>query len=695
MKLTHYSPQVDLNTTNARVQAPPAVRTYNTGTQGIDAMNKAIGIGLKVYDDTMMGDVMKSINEYQKRIDDMNFNTENGLYNLQNENAKGVTNKYQGGAAKIREEVMKNVPHYGRAQEAFINAADRIDNQNTQMFQKKEYQEAENYKQAQLNDAIEQTQISIDRSYKVDGLIGNQLNNVRQMIYANYAQSKGLQACKDMYEQTAGKLVQSALAQASADDDQDSITKIINGYGPLINPQYIRNFVADNNKSKKQSFILNSGKSLFQQFGNDIAGVRKFIAGMKIKEPTTGTLGAQAVAAMAAQEGYPSYLESIGGTTCAHWATTAVHNVDPDFPVIDNCDVLVDKANKMKIYHQGDGYKGNPGDLVVINYPNEEHGHTFMIGDNGTVWNAGGSQPLYNQQATPEEFAKACGGTIDGIVAISQLNGGGMGESTERALSPAEQERVFQAYMHEKSVSDGIKNQQKRKVVEDLQNQAAEMARAGETDQEAYMRLADSYRGSDMYADALRAVSGWARAGRRYATGGTAQGQTGQTLAMLAEYCKDGSLNDTELEAVMTKLEISPDSATWKKAKLMNKAFLTQSINLDMLKKRWENSGMKGSFNECVPYMLNYLSGELEKGNKPTMEDAWNILVDGQQYVEFPTSQGQKALKKYQMFNSTGTYWYNPETGEAYVEGEDKGEVISGDDMYRFAGGLDAGEDGE
>lgn len=694
MKLTHYSPAVDKNTINARVQAPPEVRTFASGTQGLEGMQRAIGIGLKVYDDNMMADTMKAINEYQKRVDELNFNPDNGLYNLQNENAKGVTGKYTDGAAKIRDEVLKDVPSYGKARDAFLNAVGKIDNQNIEMFQKKEYSEAEKYKQAQLNDSIEQAQISIDRSYKVDGFIGNQLGNVRQMIYANYAGTKGLQACKDMYEQTAGKLLQSALAQAAADDDQNSITNIVNSYGPLVNPQYIRNFVADNNKAKKQNFILNSGKSLFAQFGDDMASVRKYIAGMKIKEPTTGTLGAQAVAAMAAQEGYPSYLESIGGTTCAYWATMAVHNVDPKFPVIDNVDTLVDKANELSIYHQGDGYKGNPGDLVVINYPGTKHGHTFMIGQNGTVWNAGGKEPLYNQTATPEEFAKYCGGTIDGIVAISQLNGGGMGEGAERALTPAEQEKVYSAYIHEKSVADGIKNQQKRNVVEALQNQAAEMARNGVSDPKEYLRLADGYKGTEMYASAVRAVSRWARTGRGYANGGVniSGSDTGEVLAMISDVCKDGSMNESEMENMLTRLNIQKGSTLWNKAIALNKGFITGTINLEQLKNRWENTGHKGSFKKSLPYLMNYLSGELEAGNKPTQEDAWNVLEDAQKDVIMHTSSGDYSLKAYKLFNSTGIYSYDTESGAAYIEGEDTGEYISGDDLYKMAGGIPVDE---
>ena len=50
-------------------------------------------------------------------------------------------------------------------------------------------------------------------------------------------------------------------------------------------------------------------------------------------------------------------------------------------------------------------------------------------------------------------------------------------------------------------------------------------------------------------------------------------------------------------------------------------------------------------------------------------------------------------LKKNQIFNSTGGYSWNPDTGEMWQEGHDLPTYFTGDDMDEFAGGIDVEEE--
>lgn len=701
VKLSHFEPTVGLNTISGGVNPVTDTRAYGAETGGLKALQGAVGVALKMKEDSMMADVTKALTEYRKQVDNLTYNPENGLFHLENENAKDLTQKYQTGESEIRRNILKTLPNYKAARDAFEKNVEQLNMRTTELYQKKEYQEAEKYKDATVNDFIEQAQISMQRGYQTTGVVGDRLDDIRKTIYANYASTKGLQWCKDKAEEVAGKSIQQAMAQASADDSQEGLENLINNYSPLVNPQYIRNFIAANNQQKKQAYINDEGKKLFSQFGNDMAGARKFIATMDLEEPSTGNFGLMAVAEMAKQEGYPSYLDEIGGTTCAHWATTAVHKVDPSFPVIDNVDVLVDTAREKGIYHKEDGYQGRPGDLVVIDYPNEKQGHTFMIGNDGTVWNAGGATPLYNQKATPEEFARICGGTISGIVSISSISGGGVGPARKRKLTPAEQDKVFAAYQKERGIAESIKNQQRRTVMEALQNQAAEMAANGVYDENAYIHLADSYKGTDMYADAVRAVSGWAGHGasiagvsrRGHSSGGGSSAN--DAYAAFIEQMQDGSMNETEVRAMLTASDVSPDSALGKKVLATNRYILSGGSNvINQLKLKWENSGHNtGDFNKALPYLMNYISGEKEAGKKPSFEDMWTALLDGEQPVTYRTSSGAKMLKKNQIFNSTGGYSWNPDTGEMWQEGHDLPTYFTGDDMDEFAGGIDVEEE--
>ena len=90
---------------------------------------------------------------------------------------------------------------------------------------------------------------------------------------------------------------------------------------------------------------------------------------------------------------------------------------------------------------------------------------------------------------------------------------------------------------------------------------------------------------------------------------------------------------------------------------------------------------------------MNYISGEKEAGNNPSFGDMWAALLDGEQPVTYRTSSGAKMLKKNQIFNSTGGYSWNPDTGEMWQEGHDLPTYFTGDDMDEFAGGIDVEEE--
>lgn len=237
--------------------------------------------------------------------------------------------------------------------------------------------------------------------------------------------------------------------------------------------------------------------------------------------------------------------------------------------------------------------------------------------------------------------------------------------------------------------------------MEALQNQAAEMAANGVYDENAYIHLADSYKGTDMYADAVRAVSGWAGHGasiagvsrRGHSSGGGSSAN--DAYAAFIEQMQDGSMNETEVRAMLTASDVSPDSALGKKVLATNRYILSGGSNvINQLKLKWENSGHNtGDFNKALPYLMNYISGEKEAGKKPSFEDMWTALLDGEQPVTYRTSSGAKMLKKNQIFNSTGGYSWNPDTGEMWQEGHDLPTYFTGDDMDEFAGGIDVEEE--
>ena len=324
MKLTNYSPTVQPNVINGRgnpVSNPSDPRAWGADISGINALGNAVGIGLKMAEDDMTADVTNAMNEYNKRIDDLMYNQDNGLAYLKNENARNVTQLYQEGEKKIRDEVFKMVPKYKKAQDLFIQKANASTIAGIEDTQKQAYREHQNYQMAVTNDTIETAQIAISHNYDKKGFIGQRLGDIRAAIYAN-GQAYGNQWCKDKYEEVAGKTVSDALAQAYAYDNQEAANDIINQYGYLINPAYIRQFVAKNNAQKKQNLFITKEKELALKYRQDPEGLRKAIAGMTIEDPSTGNYGSMILSSFRNMVGAP--FDIPGGTGCVYYSFKAV-----------------------------------------------------------------------------------------------------------------------------------------------------------------------------------------------------------------------------------------------------------------------------------------------------------------------------------------------------------------------------------
>ena len=95
VKLSHFEPTVGLNTISGGVNPVTDTRAYGAETGGLKALQGAVGVALKMKEDSMMADVTKALTEYRKQVDNLTYNPENGLFHLENENAKDLTQKYQ------------------------------------------------------------------------------------------------------------------------------------------------------------------------------------------------------------------------------------------------------------------------------------------------------------------------------------------------------------------------------------------------------------------------------------------------------------------------------------------------------------------------------------------------------------------------------------------------------------------------
>lgn len=715
MKLTNYAPTVQPNTISGRgnpVSNPSDPRAWGADVSGINALGNAVGIGLKMAEDDMTADVTNAMNEYNKRMDDLMYNQDNGLAYLKNENARNVTQLYQEGEKKIRDEVFKMVPKYKKAQDLFIQKADASTVAGIEDTQKQAYREAQNYKTAVMNDTIETSQIAISHNYTKPQFVQNELSNIRNAIWAN-GKDYGDQWCKDKTEEVMGKTVGYALSQAFADNDMQSVDNLVNRFGPLVNPAYIRQFVAKNNAQKEQNFMITQSQSLAQQFRKDPKGLRDYISKMQIDEPSTGNWGAQIASNLVDNYQHKaSRLDEIGGTTCVYWPTVAAHELNPDIPVMTVTTQLKEFGREKGIWHPGpDAIKNlQPGDMIILNSPYEEEAHNTVWVGNG-IYNSGGAEDAYVRSVpqTAEGIAGYFGDgwSIAGVVSMSQLQGGGMGPAKKRALSPAEQEKLFSATQREINILDAQDRKVKQEALEALKNQLGDLVINHVTDRSQYESVVQRSIGTgglesgdvatlaNSYYNAGLAAAGLTRSGRASGNVSSAA-QRRQDKADWAEVIADGTMNKTQAENTLKLHGVQPGSTEWNSYMKMWSIAASGGVDLSLLKQRWHDEGyVMEDFEYALPYMFNGLISMKQEGKEPNQKDAWDLITDGERPQKLWTSHGVYKTKTNRIYNTTGAYSHSEETGLSYLEGrdEDKPVHLYDEDIYNLTGGVPVEED--
>lgn len=705
MKLTNYAPTVQPNTISGRgnpVSNPSDPRAWGADVSGINALGNAVGIGLKMAEDDMTADVTKAMNEYNRRMDDLMFNQDSGLAYLKNENARNVTQLYTEGEKKIRDEVFKMVPKYKKAQDLFTQKADAYTMAGIEDTQKQAYREAQNYKTAVMNDTIETSQIAISHNYQKPEFVQNELNNIRNSIWAN-GKDYGAQWCKDKTEEVMGKTVGDALSQAFADNDMQAVDNLVNRFGPLVNPAYIRQFVAKNNAQKEQNFMITQSQQLATKFRKDPKGLRDYIDKMTTKEPTTGNYGSMILSSFRNMVGAP--FDIPGGTGCVYYSFKAVRDAGFDVPDIKDTDSAEAWAKRGDVnLWRGPDYKPQPGDMAIVSNSMYDNGHAGIVTENGVIQagNHNGARDVYETQDTDPETG--LGGKIYGYVAFSQLNGGGVGPAKDRPMTPAEKERLYKATLSEINLLDAQDKKIKLDSFNGYKEEAANMAAQGIYDIQQYLEVARRYDGVNglTMADLVPVANAFASGGARIA--GVSRNGTRSTAAekrernaRWAEAVADGTLNQTQAENALVLMGIQKGSSEFKNMMKMWSVASLSDYNIPLMKQRWKNEGhVAEDFQYALPYMMNYIIGQKQAGKTVSQSEAYQALLDGEQpeYIWVGDDGTEKRqVKRNALYNGFGAYYRDESNGLTYAENVDEPFYLSDKEINDTIGSIPAEED--
>lgn len=112
MKLSQFTPGVNRNYLQARVQAVDDPNAWGANQSGAEAANRAFVIGIGVYDKAQQqkiyNNVQDALNDYNQQINTLMYDENNGLaYTMQGKAAEGMQDAYTQAEQKIRADVAK------------------------------------------------------------------------------------------------------------------------------------------------------------------------------------------------------------------------------------------------------------------------------------------------------------------------------------------------------------------------------------------------------------------------------------------------------------------------------------------------------------------------------------------------------------------------------------------------------------
>ena len=700
MKLTNYEPTVAPNTIQGQgkpTSVPSDPRAFGADTSGLQSMGQALNLGLKMAEDNMTADVTKAMTEYNRRMDDLMYNPDSGLAYLKNENARNVTQQYIEGEKKIRDEVFQTVPKYKKAQDIFTAKADELTASGVEAANKQQWQQSKNYSLAVMNDAVEQQQIIQSHNLGDDKLLSSSFGTMRAAIEAN-GQFMGKQWVKDKYEEVAGKSVANMLAQATADDNQDAVDHIVNRYGPLANPVYFRQFIANNNRQKKNNLFITKSKELAVKYRNDPEGLKKALSEEEIEEPSTGNFGARFVSQIEAKHiGDSSYMADGSGTTCVNSPMTAAHEIDPNIPVMSNTGQLLDYGKSKEIL-KGADYLANvqPGDMIVINDPSQSNDadHAYVWTGHG-IYNAGGSggSSYEKEFSSPQDTLSYFGNgvTVAGIVAFSQLGGAGSGPSKSRKLTPAEQETLYNKVRQEWAIQDAEERKARQASMDALRDDLYELKKSGNYDEAAYNAVARKYIGvngltermvgeeADKYRKQTMIEQGVSRGGSR---GSGAANR--KFKADWLELISTKNMNLTEASDMLKYYGgISDEMRSWALNKV--KTYIETGVDMEYLKQWCSNKGI--NYSKGLGYVLNYIEGEKKAGRTPSEADIKDIFIkSGRREYFWDENNNPYYVTNGGLYNTTSIFSHDESTGVSYIEGQTGAKKMYDKELIDMAG---------
>lgn len=490
MKLTQFTPDVNKNIINGKVQAVDSPAAYGSNQTGTGALNASLGAAMDMAQKQWTKDqndrVFDALNDYNQQTNTALYDENTGLFNtMQGKNAEGLQQAFEEQESKIRQDVIKKYKlnsdyamqtFRNQVEPALVSTKKTIDNQ----------QRAQLEKYTTNQDALDfqnTTNMMINNPGDIPSLLGS----YTQRAVARIAGMGGDESSSQVFKQgqvdkAASTVLQTLLENNDYERGISALAyfKTIGADGAVLNKF--------DNGFRKQKDVKIASSQVDQAIQNDSSVL--YMTDDQLKEyyqknfPIQTVEGTSDIGNKIVEYAKGNYTEGdqwMGTVTndpsiqCDSWTADVYKNIGlfPDGTITRGSDFG-------SAYHKaGDGYVPKPGDFI-----DGAHHVGIYLGDGKYMArnSAGGIHV-----GSMEEFDNISGG-IEGYGSVSEVAGG---ESTSPEVAQARQDAVMEEFINGIHKKKQAIDQQNAQQMDNVRSTIIQMNQAGQTSQDIYNYLSN------------------------------------------------------------------------------------------------------------------------------------------------------------------------------------------------------------
>lgn len=292
MKLSTYTPQVNRNTINARVQAPGSLQSYGADQSGAMGTSRMLGGLAQMSQRIMIDDDKRTLLEAMDAYNKGRYNIlygDNGLMKTNLEGAAGISQSYTEQEQKLRSDVLKNINFKTRDYElAFGDMANKSAQQGLELVNKHQYTQGEEVKNVRLNNNLTEYLNFAQQNYNDPGIVAGTAQMAGLLIAARY-EGYGDEFIQAKTREAVGNMGGTLVNTAIANDDYTAADSLLNDFDAYITPQQKAAFRQTIYAKQKKEYEYNLARQLYAKHNGDKVAIYDELFGGSYGLPEEGT----------------------------------------------------------------------------------------------------------------------------------------------------------------------------------------------------------------------------------------------------------------------------------------------------------------------------------------------------------------------------------------------------------------------